>query len=538
MILVNVVKDKPIQKIISDLSNKKNDKSVDKDETESEKAARERKLRISEENKYVHEIYEALWDKDPKSLKPDSLAVYNTCLKYVPTDTYDKNLSYDLKTHFNKYLKLSLNMNKELEEADLKLFQPISLRKSLIPKHMPIDTKGLLYLMDFDNLTKYTRSELFTNYKSIDGLEHLIWNQYFKLDKKVFTKHKNYTFCSIETDGVSVCLKFIENSQLPKRAARYKKRDPSVPPTQPDQKKKDKKSKPEFASDPNKLISNYTDEEKAPLFNRRIVGADPGMFNLIQLASDNKSHLRYTRKQRAAETYIAQNAIIRAKMQKAAGIKQIEKSLNDCKSKTVNTDKFKIYIKEKLATIPKAEKHYRQSVYRKLNLRKFIHTKKSEDKLLNNIEKTFGADCVIAYGNWSRTTSMKYNPPVPGIGLKRKIASRFTTGSENEAYSSCTCPYCKKRVKNFRDPKNKKIYRCLVCTGCSSLKNGSKVRYANRDISGALNIREIFMSELAGKGRPDAFKLVKDQVLSQQTGLKTTVIRKKILSMENMLDKN
>ncbi len=47
-----------------------------------------------------------------------------------------------------------------------------------------------------------------------------------------------------------------------------------------------------------------------------------------------------------------------------------------------------------------------------------IYSRKSEDVFLNKINDSFGEDCVLAYGDWSRNTLMKYFMPTKNVGME------------------------------------------------------------------------------------------------------------------------
>ena len=68
-------------------------------------------------------------------------------------------------------------------------------------------------------------------------------------------------------------------------------------------------------------------------------------------------------------------------------------------------------------------------MFRKLAFRRFIRTKQSEVKLLNEIENTYltkeeikqGKKIVILHGDYSRTTQMKGCISTPNIGMKKLL---------------------------------------------------------------------------------------------------------------------
>ena len=70
--------------------------------------------------------------------------------------------------------------------------------------------------------------------------------------------------------------------------------------------------------------------------------------------------------------------------------------------------------------------------------------KKSEEKTLNKVEKTYGKDIVLAYGNWSRRSQTKLFMPTMGAGLRKILSKRFESVSVDEDMTSELCCNCKK----------------------------------------------------------------------------------------------
>jgi len=67
-----------------------------------------------------------------------------------------------------------------------------------------------------------------------------------------------------------------------------------------------------------------------------------------------------------------------------------ENTLTDYDSKTVYYEKFKDFIREKHKVNNLVSIFYQNKLFRKLKFRTHIYLRKSEDKFLNNIEKTYG----------------------------------------------------------------------------------------------------------------------------------------------------
>ena len=105
---------------------------------------------------------------------------------------------------------------------------------------------------------------------------------------------------------------------------------------------------------------------------------------------------------------------------------------------------------------------------RKMKWRNYVYSRKSEDTFLNDIETTFGKDCVLAYGDWSRTTQMKNYMPTKNIGIRRIIHKRFQTISVGEYNSSKKCCDC---YGDLEYVNKSKTVRHLKCPKCLSSEN-------------------------------------------------------------------
>ena len=83
-------------------------------------------------------------------------------------------------------------------------------------------------------------------------------------------------------------------------------------------------------------------------------------------------------------------------------------SIQNCK--TVNYEKFKLYLQEKTRLNDKIKSFYEKDIHRKFKWRTWIYQRKSEDNFINRIENTYGKreDILLCYGNWSNTKQMKY----------------------------------------------------------------------------------------------------------------------------------
>ena len=376
----------------------------------------------------------------------------------------NKSAFYDIKVRPLYYLKGMLYMNTILEQNNKKLFQPLSLRTSIIPMNIMFDTTSI---------TKYfTECQPFGILKSkIKMSENMefAWSNILNLKDKIFKSNKYSFYHMMTTDGVSCSLTFIRKELIGKRI------------------------KSNIEELPFPKIEQMSDNDLIYMRNNcNIIGCDPGKRNLVYMVNDQKKHLTYTNPQRMHESKSKRNKIVLERWKKKEGISILEKKISECNSKSMNYLKFKEYLREKTLLNESTKEFYQHKTHRTMKLRSFIYEKKSIDNFINKIGKTFndGRHIIIAYGDWSETTQMKNSAPSLGKGLRRLIHRKYFTFSVNEMYTSKRCNKCFNNLENFKDKKSKKVHRLLVCSTCVSSEN-KKVTYRSRDINAGINIMNV-----------------------------------------------
>jgi len=460
-------------------------------------------------------VISAIYDRDLSELPKGLHEIYQNCLKeYLPAK-FEKSLPYDLEKNTDQYLFFSLKLDQYLETNEAKLFQPLCLRTSNVPGHIPIDTKSLIYLMDdcTQAMDGYrTKTQLLNNYTD-ELVRYGLWSYYFNLDHKVFKNKPRFEFFhEFKTDGVSISLLFINKLYKPVVLNFFRKKNNKLPVSDEikqilKQKKLDDSKPPPETKTP----VNLTPKERD--FYQKIerkVANDPGLQNLLMLVEEPKDdkkgkHLIFTKQQWYQESHITRNQNMNLKLKKANGIQTIEQPLDDYNSKSVNYTYFKDYLKVKNQIMIATQDHYNSLVFRKNRFRRFHHGLVAIKRLLTNIYTLFG-DCLIFWGNYSRTQHKKYNAPVPLKWLKKSVEERFWILTTNECNTSSKCYWCQKEVENNKK-NGEKQHRCLICKECFSLPNGKKgSRYINRDIMGALNISRLGKCDLYQQERPEAYQ--------------------------------
>jgi hypothetical protein len=405
-------------------------------------------------------------------------------LNILPTNI-KKSVHYDVKVSPFDYLKGMLYMNAVLEKEEHKLFQPLPLRNNIIPKHIILDTACIVNLFSLEGKTK---SELF---KAIKENQHDVWNNLLNLQHKTF-KSKHYQFhYQIQTDGISCSLLFI------RKDLKDKKWGSKVPTLQ----------EQEFHN-----IEDLSLEQLNMLKDRNIVGCDPGKHSLVYMMDSQGNKLQYTASQRKIESYGKRNERILLQEKKRNNIIEKETHLSSKNSKSVDYEKFKVFLVEKDKLNKETSEFYKRDVWRKMRFRQYSYGKKSIDTFLNKIKETFGENVLIGYGNWSRSTQMKHMMPTMNKGLRKLIHKKYDTITINEYYTSQKCCECYKELKHHinkkvrvrKDTRGKEIYRLFCCSNCVSSKNKYGV-FRTRDKNSAISIMKLTKEWIETQSRPSEF---------------------------------
>uniref|UniRef100_A0A6C0HQR7 Transposase n=1 Tax=viral metagenome TaxID=1070528 RepID=A0A6C0HQR7_9ZZZZ len=401
----------------------------------------------------------------------------------LPTEI-KKSIHYDIKVRPFEYLKGMLYMNSILEKQESKLFQPLPLRNNIIPKHIILDTASIINLFcpekDKDG-NKTKKGELLS---SVKENQNEVWCNFLDMKNRIF-KNKHYQFHNqIQTDGISCCLLFI------RKDLKDKKWGSRVPVLQ----------EQDFHT-----IEDLSKEQLDTLKDRNIVGCDPGKHSLVYMIDKKGKKLEYTASQRKIESYGKRNQRILLQEKKKHKIIEKETRLSIQNSKSVNYDKFKMYLVEKYKLNKETTDFYKKEVWRKMKFRQYSYGKKSIDTFLNKIKETFGENILIGYGNWSRSSQMKYTMPTMNKGLRKLIHKKYDTITINEFYTSQKCCECRKDLKHYKDKNGGEIYRLFTCSNCVSCENKNIV-FRTRDKNSAINILNLTECWIHNQTRPVEFQ--------------------------------
>lgn len=147
------------------------------------------------------------------------------------------------------------------------------------------------------------------------------------------------------------------------------------------------------------------------------------------MIDENNKFFKYTAFRRRFETYTKRSNYIILQEKQNNDVIQKETKLSNYKSNTLITENYKNFIINKNILNNELKEFYQKPLFRKLEFRRFIRSKQSEVKLLNEIENTYltkeeikqGKKFVILHGDYSRTTQMKGCIPTPNIGMKKIV---------------------------------------------------------------------------------------------------------------------
>jgi hypothetical protein len=437
-------------------------------------------------------------------------------LKLFPNKTKFKedNIYYELKSNSQYFLYGMFYICNELEKINniriqndkdakqIRLFNVLPLRTNIFPKNLCIDTCALIQNFMGDDYD----SKLLSSYKKENKYFEL-WNSYFKLNKRVFKKGKNYKFSyMIRTDGVSCCVLFV---------------------------RVDKNGKPLSKTWANNKCCNeenidYIEKEKLTeeIKNKKVVVADPNLADLIYCGSYNDKNeletFRYTQNQRRLETRNKKYNKIIDKVNKETiiniddtnkSVKEIETTLSILNSKSCNYEKFKLYCIEKNKINNELYLHYEQTFFRKFKLNIYTNTQKSESKMIKNFQNKFGKPdkTIFIIGDWSKDENMKGNEPTINKRFRRIFKNAgYKTYLINEFRTSKLCNCCNNPLEKFleklsKKPKNKcKTELCNGLLRCQSIKHKCEI-YHNRDKNAVKNMLNIVKSIFNTGKRPEIF---------------------------------
>jgi hypothetical protein len=399
----------------------------------------------------------------------------------IPDKIFKESIAYDLECKPQDYLKNMFIMNLYCEDKDFKFLNVFPLKRSIIPGHIRIDTKILI-----DNfVTDVKQRKLYNSSGGIKMFKDVIWNEFFRTEKKIFNSNTYKFTGSIQTDGFSISILQMHRTKTVDKFKKAKK-------------------------------ETYIDEIVYDnLKPKDIISIDPNKDDLIYCIKGSREtndlkKFRYTNNQRSKETRKRKNRKILLNEKNLDGtIINIETEISKFNSKTNNITKFTEYIIKKNEINVKLKDFYERLLWRKLKLSVYTRTQKSEMKMLERFKQKLSPpeSSIIAFGDWSQANQMKYKEPSKGKSFRNLFRKAgYEVYLVNEFRTSkmcCNCMNedgkCEKFLK-INSPRPWKRDEEILCHGLVKCKTCNTM--FNRDLNSCVNIKRIAENALSGLKRP------------------------------------
>lgn len=449
----------------------------------------------------------------------------------------------DMKADPQRYIKNMIYICLLIEEHEGKLFHFMPLRTSIVPSYMPIDTAILVDLFIHTNPAKYL--------DNIGKHKEVLWDRFFRMDNKAFRRN-GYTFDHrISTDGRGVSLQFLVDSSVETVAIQKQNRNKCCQEAKTiyadmsqtakeelkaskEAKRKDQKAKDYQAyknahkNEPQKKRSEYqyldslSQEQLEYLKNHldKLVWIDPGKKELLYMTNLEGKTFRYTN---AHHLHATKRLLYQKKQQRYKnehGISALENLLSAFNSKTCNLERFEeyVYIKNQINDILLPQ--YEAKIFRQHRWYGYINRERAYAKLLDRLEKAYGKESIMLYGDWSIGQQMRNFISTPNSTLRGKVRKRFATLEFDEFRTSCLSSRTHERCENLevldKTGKSRELHSVLTY----QMENKRK-GCINRNRNAVENMRYITIYQLLYGERPIEFRRENKSDKSTQPGRST-----------------
>jgi len=391
-----------------------------------------------------------------------NIILFRDTLLPVKASFEEDSVPYDVKANPFHYFPQMVELNRIIEEHNniiianhtdpekkpilYRLFNAIPLRTEIVPKNITIDTPALISMF----IKKNQLASI--NQQKNPLFRKNFWNKLFKLESKSF-RRKGYKFgYMIKTDGVSCSLIFHKTDQK----GIVLKKLTSV--QQKNQAKERKKI-------------DYIEEAHITKLMKwkEVVTIDPNKYDMISAMKKitvngitKYIYFNYTRGQRNKDCkknkHDKKRKILLETKINNKSIQEIQSELASYNHKTCDFEKFLEYQKKKLEINRILYDHYKQEIYRTLNFRNYVNTKRSESLMLNRFKSKMGSPdkILIILGDYS-DTGLRGTPPSITIKLRKLFKDAgYDVFLIDEYNTSKTCSHCSKKVESFIEVKRSK----------------------------------------------------------------------------------
>jgi hypothetical protein len=163
--------------------------------------------------------------------------------------------------------------------------------------------------------------------------------------------------------------------------------------------------------------------------------------------------------------------------------KELDQSLSSTSRKATSMVKFQDYLEKRFAVQEKLYWYYSDLLFRIHRWWKYRKDKRFQHNMVQKIKEKFGADCVLAYGNWTEKNQMRGLIPSQTGGMRKILARHFEVVTTPEPNTTKTCskcmtgemkkckerkyPYWKKREENPEKLLDVRGLRCCNNVSCA-----------------------------------------------------------------------
>ena len=457
--------------------------------------------------------------------------------KIVPQE-YDTSYDYDVCCKPYKYLKHMIFMCLGLEELEAKSFQFFPIQTTAIPRHIQIDTKAMVQLfVDTERDVELMKTCKFpekdgkkmnatsTNlFKCLQENKEYIWAALWDVKQRLKRYEFDYT---IITDGYATSLRFLHQDYVAEEQAKKQKKKEGKRALQgltAEEKERRKEGKQIQHIEHSQILQQqrmktpvkkteateesaefpYIDKLPMKALKGKHIFIDPGKRSLFTMMDDKGKFCSYTNGMRMKETKRLKYQRLLKNYKDKTDITEIEKRLDTFNSKSCNMDKFKEYIGKKLEVNQVVVPLYKDLHFRKYKWYAYINKKRSEDNMLNMIEKKYSKDHTIIIGDWSTGKQMRHFISTPNLSLKRKLKERFKVYNIDEYRTSCISYKTKNLCKNLYLPDKNGEFRKMHSILTYQMENKRK-GCINRDRNACRNIQYLFNYYKKTGKRPEKY---------------------------------
>ena len=268
-----------------------------------------------------------------------------------------------------------------------------------------------------------------------------------------------------------------------------------------------------------KLTPEETERLKTAMEMLKIVVVDPGKRSIMYMRGFNGKTFNYTNRSRITDIKRIKYQKLKENYKKKVNVQETESLLAGYNSKSCDFWKFLEYVSMKININKKLYKFYSDVYFRKLRWFSYLNTKRHEANLMNKIEEMYGEDCIIIIGDWNDSGRLSYMS-TPGIGMRRKLAERFTVYLIDEFRTSCLHHKTEQKCDNLYltiKGISRKMHSVLTC------QMNERMGCINRDKNSVLNMIKITRHFLLTGERMEKYrrniKLEKKQKGSTSIGM-------------------